>query len=259
MPARAVATPPRDIALIRGADGTVTLHVALPPGATALNLDVKVSSPVTDVTVAGKPTAILTHPGEWTHLRWQAAPEGVSVTFKPMGPGAISLDYGVVLDHWPVDAKPLPAMPPNIMAWDRSGSTVLIGARTLTWISPSKTEPSPPPRRWIPSHHVQSQPGLGARPQARQHHPATGQYGAGPEAHRRHAAGHAGRHGQGPVRIYGSHKHAHAVWRPASKTAHAHAPKRWTPRSTAPERRNPAKRRPARRLVRPGWPYVKRG
>ncbi len=132
-PARAVATPARDVTVTRGADGTVTVHAVPPPGAAALNLDLKVSSPVTGVTVAGKPTAGLTHPGEWTHLRWQAAPEGVTLTFRPTGPGAISLDYGMVLDHWPVDARPLPAMPPSVMAWDRSGSTVLVGTRTLTW------------------------------------------------------------------------------------------------------------------------------
>ena len=132
-PARAVATPTRDVTVTRGADGVVTIRAVPPPGAAALNLDLKVSALVGGVTVAGKPAAILSHPGEWSHVRWQAAPEGVTLTFRPTKPGSVSVDYGMVLDHWPIDAKPLPAMPPNVMAWDRSGSTVLVGARTLTW------------------------------------------------------------------------------------------------------------------------------
>ena len=214
-PARAVATPTRDVAVTRSADGAVAIRAVPPPGATALNLDLRVSSPVTNVTVAGKAAAILTHAGEWSHVRWQAAPEGVTITFKPTGPGAVGLDYGMVLDHWPVDAKPLPAMPPDVMAWDRSGSTVLVGARTLTWLSPSKIEQAPPPRRWSPGRQDHSRPGLGARPQVHRRHPP---------------AGHAfGRHGRGPVRIDRSHKHAHAGWRPRSRTGRAHAPRRWTP------------------------------
>ena len=116
-----------------GRDGRVSLTAPFTPDAAMLFLDVKVNGPVTDVRLDGKPTAILTRPGGWTHLRWQAAPDGPTITFNAAGRRTLDYRYAMMLNRWPAEAKPLPAMPADVMAWDRSGATVLTGGHAVSW------------------------------------------------------------------------------------------------------------------------------
>jgi hypothetical protein len=130
-PARAVPLGPPAIDATRAADGTVTMHAPLAKDVLALRLDLLCDTPVTDASVNGKRAAVFSSPGRWTHLRWQAAPDGLTVSFKPVGPGVLKMRWAEYLDHWPIGAIPLPPMPADVMGWDMAGSTVLVGARRL--------------------------------------------------------------------------------------------------------------------------------
>ncbi len=112
-------------------DGTVTLRAG--PSFAAQNLDLRVGEPVSDVRINGKPAAILTRPGAWTHLRRQAAREDLILTFRSSGTGDITVNSATITDGPPAGTGPLPAMPPNVMAWDRAGSTVLLRTWVAKW------------------------------------------------------------------------------------------------------------------------------
>lgn len=128
-----VATIPPAIAVVVGPAGRISLTAPFSPDGAMLYLDVKVNGAVTDVRLGGKPTAILTRAERWTHLRWQAAPDGPTITFRAAGHRTLDYRYAMVLNRWPTGARPLPAMPADVMAWDRSGATVLIGAHAVSW------------------------------------------------------------------------------------------------------------------------------
>jgi hypothetical protein len=99
----------------------------------ALRLDLTCDTAANGPRVNGKPTPILIQHGHWTHLRWRAAPEGITVTFKPAGPGRLDMRYAEYIPGWPKDAAPLPAYPAGVMAWDMAGATVVIGERQFGW------------------------------------------------------------------------------------------------------------------------------
>ena len=131
-PARKVSAPAVAITLTRGADGAVTLHA---PGAAEglLELQLRPSAVVSDVRINGTPEPVLGKPGQWTHIVWQAAPDGVTATFRPAGPGEMDVRYALVVPHWPDQAALLPPMPLTIMPWHLAGSTVVTGTRKLNW------------------------------------------------------------------------------------------------------------------------------
>jgi hypothetical protein len=124
-----VAAPPIDIT--RAQDGTITVRAGIDPGA-ALRLDLSCDTVVASTSVDGKPAPILGEPGKWSHIDWQAA-RGVALAFKPVGHGVLDLRYAEYIPSWPASAAPLPPMPADLMAWDRSGSTVATGKLRSTW------------------------------------------------------------------------------------------------------------------------------
>ncbi|MDQ2860079.1 MAG: M20/M25/M40 family metallo-hydrolase [Pseudomonadota bacterium] len=130
-PARAVSVSAPTIVVTRGIDGTVTLRAPWAANVLALRLDLRCDTLVTGAMVDGQPTPILNVPGHWTHLRWQAAPEGLTVSFKPAGPGTLTMRWAQYLDGWPLAAIPLPPMPSDVMGWDMAASTVAVGARRV--------------------------------------------------------------------------------------------------------------------------------
>jgi len=130
--ARKVAAPAFALTQTRGADGTVTLH-ATGQAEGLLSLLLRPDTPVSDVKVNGAPMAVLAKPGQWTQLVWQAAPEGVTVSFKPSGPGSLDVRYAQSTPHWPVDAVALPPMPDKLMPWNLAGATVVTGTRKASW------------------------------------------------------------------------------------------------------------------------------
>ncbi|HEY2178418.1 MAG TPA: M20/M25/M40 family metallo-hydrolase [Caulobacteraceae bacterium] len=131
-PARPVPLAAPAIDITRAADGTIAVHAAMAPQA-MLRLDMGTDTSVTAGAIDGKAAPILTQPGKWTHLVWQAAPDGVTVAFMPIGHGTLQVRYALFTPSWPPTATPLPPMPANLMAWDRAGSTVVVGIVRSTW------------------------------------------------------------------------------------------------------------------------------
>ncbi|HXV00733.1 MAG TPA: M28 family peptidase [Caulobacteraceae bacterium] len=131
-PAAPVAVPAPVIDTTRSVEGTISLHFAMAPQA-MLRLDLRTGASVTSGAIDGKPEPILDQPGRWTHLVWQAAPDGVTAAFRPIGHGTLEIRYAQFTPGWPATAKPLPLIPPRLMGWDRAGSTVVAGALTTSW------------------------------------------------------------------------------------------------------------------------------
>jgi hypothetical protein len=127
-PVATAASP--SVVVERAADGRITLRVVPAPGALALRLDLDCDTVLTGAEVDAAP-AMLAAPGRPTHVEWQAAPEGFTVSFRPVGPGRLTLRWAQYLPGWPSGIAPPPPMPPTTMAWDLAGSTVVVGARSV--------------------------------------------------------------------------------------------------------------------------------
>ena len=130
--ARKVAAPPFALTQTKGADGTVTLH-ATGQAEGMLDLQLRPDTPVSDVKINGVATPVMAKPGQWTRLVWQAAPEGVTVSFKPVGPGVLDVRYAQSTPRWPAEAVALPPMPDKLMPWNIAGATVVTGTRKVRW------------------------------------------------------------------------------------------------------------------------------
>jgi hypothetical protein len=125
----AVAVSPV-VTTTRGPGGEVVVRATPSAGAGSLWLDMMCDTLLVDARINGEPTS-LAIPGHWTHVRWQAAPEGFAVSFRPVGPGRLSLRWAQHLPGWPAGIRPPPAMPADVMAWDLAGSTVVVGRRDV--------------------------------------------------------------------------------------------------------------------------------
>jgi hypothetical protein len=131
--AKPIALAAPAITVTKGADGTITLSAPMPAGVERLSLTLKTDTMANDVQVDGRKVPLLATPGKASNLDWYAAPEGVTVSFKPAGPGALDVGYAYWLKGWPADARPLPPRPAKAMIWDRGGSTVATGRLRSTW------------------------------------------------------------------------------------------------------------------------------
>lgn len=131
--AKPVTPVPPSVALERMIDGSLQVRIIPPAGARTVALDLRPTGRLTDATVNGRPAKILAEPGQWTRVRWQAAPEGVAIGFRAKGPGVIDTRYAAVTEAWPKDARPLPARPPKVSANNISGATIVTGEQRFTW------------------------------------------------------------------------------------------------------------------------------
>jgi hypothetical protein len=132
-PAKAVTAPAPAITVTSGADGTVTLFAPFPPGTLAQSIELTSNTVVADARVNGRPAPVLAKPGKVSRLFIQASPEGTTVTFRPIGPGALDVSYAAYLEGWPASAKPLPPTPPTVMNFNLGGSTVVVGKLRQSW------------------------------------------------------------------------------------------------------------------------------
>ena len=48
-------------------------------------------------------------------------------------PGALDVGYAAVLERWPAGVTPLPRRPADVMAFDTSDSTYVVGTRRFSW------------------------------------------------------------------------------------------------------------------------------
>jgi hypothetical protein len=111
----------------------VKLHVVPPPGARTISLNLKTNTIATITAIGGAAAHLPMPPGKSAALVWAAAPDGFDVTIRPAGPGWLQVGYSAVIDQWPAAAPPLPKRPADVMPFDTSDSTVLVGRRTFTW------------------------------------------------------------------------------------------------------------------------------
>jgi hypothetical protein len=132
-PAKPVAAPAPNVTFAIRPDGTAVLTATPAPGARLLNLDLKASAPVAGVSLDGKPAGLLDQPGKWTRLRWVAAPQGITLTFRPKAKGELEVRYASITEGWPAEAKPLPPRPADVMAFDTSDSLMVAGTERFAW------------------------------------------------------------------------------------------------------------------------------
>ncbi|MBS0361454.1 MAG: hypothetical protein JSR98_08735 [Proteobacteria bacterium] len=126
--------PPAQIALAKGANGDVTLHVVPPAGARTIGLHLSSNTVAAVTAIGGAATQLPIPPTKSAAFSVAAPPaEGFDVTVHPAGPGKLTVDYAAVLDDWPKAAAPLPKRPANVMPFDTSDGTVLTGTRSLSW------------------------------------------------------------------------------------------------------------------------------
>ena len=113
--------------------GRVTLHVVPPPGVRVMQMRLTANTAATLVGASGIAVHMPMKPGGDTLINWSAAPQGFDLTIQPGGPGQLTVDYDAILEHWPAGAPPLAKRPANLMPFDTSDSTNLIGTRHFSW------------------------------------------------------------------------------------------------------------------------------
>jgi len=131
-PATPVAAAAPRITVFRNADGTVSLH-AQAPADVVLDLDLKTGAVATQARLNGQAITLPAKPNAPIFIQWTAAPEGFDLSFRPSGPGTLTIGYAAYRRQWPAEAKPLPALPAELMDWDMFGSTVVTGTLTAGW------------------------------------------------------------------------------------------------------------------------------
>ncbi len=128
-----VTTPAPTLSLTSQTDGSQRLLVTPPPGARTLALVLRPSVKLSEATLNGRPVKALAAPGAETRINWEAAPQGLELSFKAPGPGALEVGYIAVTDGWPAGATPLPSRPADVMGFDASDATIVGGSQRLTW------------------------------------------------------------------------------------------------------------------------------
>ncbi len=127
-----VSVPRFDILEIRK-HKTITLKMT--PGGLPRDIFVEMSAstPVTGLTINGLEGVPSLKPGEWTIIRWHAPRQPLTIFFNSPDNTTFKIRYDEVLNGWPADAPPLQKLPEAAMAWDNSGSTVLVGSTKYRW------------------------------------------------------------------------------------------------------------------------------
>ncbi|HEX4180671.1 MAG TPA: M20/M25/M40 family metallo-hydrolase [Caulobacteraceae bacterium] len=131
-PAKPVPVIVPQVSLSKGPDGAVTLHLRADGEQTA-DLSLTIGAAIHGATLNGKPIALPAKPNTPIFILWAPSTTGLTLTFQPSGPGQAHLGYAVYRHEWPADAKPLPPLPPAMMAWDRFGATVVTGTLATRW------------------------------------------------------------------------------------------------------------------------------
>lgn len=131
-PARLTPAAQPAITLEKAPDGLVTLRFVPPAGVTDQELSFVATVPASDVSLNSQPSTILQAPGARTGLAWRGG-DALTLSFRPAGPGAVTVGYADYLAGWPAGVRPLPPMPSDAMGFNLSGSTVVAGQRSLSW------------------------------------------------------------------------------------------------------------------------------
>ena len=119
--------------LAKAADGGEVLTVTPPPGVRVMDLEVQPTVEMGLLSIDGRTQSLAPKPGTWTVISTTAEAQGVTIGFRPSGPGALQLRWSAVSEHWPQGAKPLPPRPDKVMPFGLSDSLVAVGSQRLSW------------------------------------------------------------------------------------------------------------------------------
>jgi hypothetical protein len=128
-----IQEPPPVLTFAKDADGRLRLHAVPPPGARELRLRLSPNTAVTIEEMNGVPGKLVLKPGGETLISWSATPLGFDIVMRAAAPGAIDVGYSATLERWPAGVTPLPKRPPDVMAFDTSDSTYVVGSRRFSW------------------------------------------------------------------------------------------------------------------------------
>ncbi len=132
-PAAYFDVPAPQLTFTKDTNGRLRLHVAPPAGARVIQLRLNANTAATLVAASGMDVQMPMKPGADMFINWSAASQGFDLTIKPGGPGQLRIDYDALLEQWPKDALPLPKRPTNLMSFETSDGTHLIGTRHFSW------------------------------------------------------------------------------------------------------------------------------
>jgi len=130
-PVVAAAAAPIDLhpapaSLTTGADGQVTLVTGMHPGAAGVIVTLQASSAIDHMAINGNPARLSSGNGNMAYEIVWHAPDGFTVNFHSDDPTKLDIHTAEIYDRW-MAATPLPPMPASDQAWDRSGSTIVLG------------------------------------------------------------------------------------------------------------------------------------
>ena len=128
-----VSTPRFDILQTRKHQRTTTLKVTAGGLPRDVYLEMQSSTPITGMTINGLKGVDELKPDVWTVIRWHAPRQPLVIFFNSATNTTFKIRYAQVSDGWPADAPPLQQLPVDTMAWDNSGSTVLVGTTKYRW------------------------------------------------------------------------------------------------------------------------------
>ena len=132
-PATPLNETPPEITVQRAADGTLNLAALAPPDAATMILRVRATTAGRLTAINGVATALALPPGKWVQISWATARYPLNLTIRPGGPGQLDVRYRMVLGRWPAGVPALPPRPADLMPWDDSDSTFVVGTRAFTW------------------------------------------------------------------------------------------------------------------------------
>ena len=133
VPAKPLSETPPDITARRAPDGTLDLTSMAAPGAATMTLRVRATTAGRLIAINGVATELALPPGKWVQISWATARYPLNLTIRPNGQGRLDVRYRMVFNRWPVGVPALPLRPVDLMPWDDSDGTFVVGTRAFTW------------------------------------------------------------------------------------------------------------------------------
>jgi hypothetical protein len=128
-----VSVPRFDILEIRKHQKTTTLKMTPGGSPRDVYLEMESTGPITGMTINGLKGVDELKPDVLMVVRWHAPSQPLTFFFNSPPGAAFKIRYAEVINGWPSDAPPLQKLPDDAMAWDNSGSTVVVGATRYKW------------------------------------------------------------------------------------------------------------------------------
>jgi hypothetical protein len=100
--------------------------------ATTVMIDVKATVPLILTGVDDATTKVEIPAGGWLRVRTPAEKLNF-LSFSASKPGSAEFHWALIDSAWPAGARPLPKRPSDVMPFDRSDSSVLMGTEKLSW------------------------------------------------------------------------------------------------------------------------------